>query len=145
MQSPARVSASSVVLAFDERPSAQPAAYAIFARTLAATLRRLKEAEPSVVAIDTVLADAIDANTDTELDEGSGRYTKCDSGQRCLPGVNRWEDPLPHFESTPKAVGHVHAAPDPVIVSCLWRWSPATIEGGRWRWKLTALRSGGLR
>ena len=112
--------------------------------TLAATLRQLKKAEPSVVAIDAVLADAIDANTDTELARALADTPNVILGSDIIPGLNRWEDPLPQFRKHAKAVGHVHAAPDPVS-----RKLPLELIAGRdrkWAMALEAyrLRSGGL-
>jgi signal transduction histidine kinase len=144
LQSPAPVNASSVVLAIDERTLSETGGIRNLRATLAATMRQLKKAGPSVVAIDAILADAIDAGTDTELERALADTPNVVLGSDIIPGANRWEDPLPKFRKHANAVGHVHAAPDPVS-----RKLPLELIAGRdrkWAMALEAyrLRSGGL-
>lgn len=144
LQSPAPVNASSLVLAVDERTLSETGGMRNLRATLTDTLRRLHKDEPLVVAIDAVLADAIDTNTDAALERALADTHNLILGSDIIPGADRWEDPLPAFLQHAKAVGHVHAAPDPVS-----RKLPLELIAGRdrrWAMALEAyrLRSGGV-
>lgn len=114
LQPPPRAEATSIVIAIDERTLVETGGMRNFRRTLTATLHKLNAGQPSVVAIDAVLADTVDEETDAALEQELAATPNLVLGSDVIPGVDRWEDPLPRFRSHAKAVGHVHAAPDPV-------------------------------
>src|SRR5436190_11161734 len=111
--SPAR-KPTSVVLAIDERTLSQTGGMRNFRGTLAEVLRRLRQDEPAVVAIDSVLADAVDPQTDGALEKSLADTPNLVLGADVVPGLGHWEDPLPVFARHAKRIGHVHASPDPV-------------------------------
>jgi signal transduction histidine kinase len=144
LQPPAPVHPTSVVLAIDERTLAETGGMRNFRRTLTETLRQLQKDKPAMVAIDAVLSDAVDPATDAELEQALAAVPNLILGSDVVPGTNGWEDPLPAFRQHAKAVGHVHAAPDPVS-----RKLPLEVIAGRdrrWAMALEAyrLRAGSL-
>jgi signal transduction histidine kinase len=138
VQPPATARASSVVLAFDERTLNTTGGMRNVRRTLAETLLRLRPNKPAVVAIDIALPDAGDPADDAALGRALAATPNLILGSDVLPGGDRWEDPLPLFRQYAKAVGHVHAAPDPVN-----RKLPLEVVAGhdrRWAMALEAYR-----
>ena len=138
VQPPAAVSASSVVVAFDEQALSASGGMRNLRATLAGTLRRLNRAKPAVVAIDIALPDATDRVDDLALEKALATTPNLVLGSDVLPGSDKWEDPLPRFRQHATAVGHVHAAPDPVN-----RKLPLEVIAGhdrRWAMALEAYR-----
>jgi signal transduction histidine kinase len=131
-------SASSVVLAFDEQALNRTGGMRNVRSTLSNTLLRLGKQEPAVVAIDIVLPDRGDPTDDATLAAALAATPNLILASDILPGGQQWEDPLPEFRRHAKAVGHVHAAPDPVS-----RKLPLQAIAGRdrrWAMALEALR-----
>jgi signal transduction histidine kinase len=77
-------------------------------RILAESLDQIAEAQPPVVAIDIVLADATDPADDARV-AASLRATK-NLILPCEIAGDKWEDPLPIFKESAVALGHVHLA-----------------------------------
>ena len=113
---PAPVQASSVIVAFDEKTLGQTGGMRNLRRTLAGVLTRIGKEEPAVVAIDVGLYDVADPDDpdDAALERALAETPNLILASDILPGENRWEDPAPRFRKHAKAIGHVHAAPDPV-------------------------------
>ena len=107
-----------------------------FRRTLAETLGRLQDDKPAVVAIDTVLSDASDPRDDAALEQALAAIPNLILAAT-LSRDERWEDPLPAFRRHAKAVGHVHAAPDPVSRKLPLEVIAGHDGAGRWRLKRT--------
>jgi signal transduction histidine kinase len=138
VQAPAAGPASSVVLGFDEHTLNRTGGMRSLRRTLAQTLERVARQKPAVVAIDIVLPDAGDPAEDLALGRALALTPNLVLASDILPGTPRWEDPLPQFRRHAKAVGHVHAAPDPVS-----RKLPLEAVAGRdrrWAMALEAFR-----
>lgn len=130
--------ASSVVLAFDEAALGQTGGMRNIRRTLAATLKRIASEAPSVVAIDIILSDKGDPLEDEELRSALSRTRNLVLASDVIAGTQTWEEPEPSFKATAAAVGHVHAAPDPVC-----RRLPLEVIAGRdrrWAMALEAYR-----
>jgi signal transduction histidine kinase len=144
VQAPAAGPASSIILCFDEQTLNRTGGMRSLRRTLAQTLERVSRQKPAVVAIDIVLPDAGDPAEDLALDRALALTPNLVLASDILPGTPQWEDPLPQFGRHAKAIGHVHAAPDPVS-----RKLPLEAVAGRdrrWAMALEAyrLRAGGI-
>ncbi len=113
-QPPAPRTAQSVVLAFDEQTIATTGGMRALRSTLASALDIIVPAGPSVVCIDLILSDRGDAAEDARLAAAFRRTPNLVLASDVIPGSGTWENPLPEFEAAAKAVGHVHAAPNPV-------------------------------
>jgi signal transduction histidine kinase len=114
LQPPEPAPATSVVLAFDEDALRQIGGMRNVRRTLAETLLRVQREKPAVVAIDIVLPDSGDPAETAALEKALASTPDLILGSGVLPGGKQWEDPDPAFRKQAEAIGHVHAAPDPV-------------------------------
>ena len=120
------------------RRSTLPVGCGTFAAPLPTTLLRLQRNKPAVVAIDIALPDSGDPADDEALEKALAATPNLILGSDVLPGGEKWEDPLPAFRRYAKAVGHVHASPDPVN-----RKIPLEVVAGhdrRWAMALEAYR-----
>jgi signal transduction histidine kinase len=138
VQPPAPVQPSSIILAFDEQTFRATGGMRNLRRTLADTLIRLQRNQPAVVAIDIALPDSGDPVDDEALERALASTPNLVLGSDVLPGGEKWEDPLPSFRRYAKALGHVHASPDPVN-----RKIPLEVVAGhdrRWAMALEAYR-----
>jgi signal transduction histidine kinase len=138
VQPPAHLHPSSVVLAFDEQTLSATGGMRNVRRTLAGTLLRIQRDKPAVVAIDIALPDAGEPADDAALEKALAATPNLILGSDVFPAGDRWEDPLPSFRQHAKAIGHVHAAPDPVN-----RKLPLEVVAGhdrRWAMALEAYR-----
>src|SRR5690606_24966953 len=107
-------------------------------RTLAEALLRVQREKPAVVAIDIVLPDSGDPAETAALEKALASTPSLILGSGVLPGGKQWEDPHPVFREHAEAIGHVHAAPDPVS-----RKLPLEVVANRdrrWAMALEALR-----
>jgi signal transduction histidine kinase len=137
---PEQIQASSVIVAFDEKTLNQTGGMRNLRRTLAGVLTRLHKEKPAVLAIDIGLYDVDhpDDPDDTALEHALAGTPNLILASDVLPGENRWEDPALRFRKHAEAIGHVHAAPDPVS-----RKLPLEIIVGRdrrWAMALEAYR-----
>ncbi len=140
VNAPATIEPSSVIVAFDEKTLNQTGGMRNLRRTLADVLTRIRQEKPAVVAIDVGLYDAADPSDpdDAALEKALAETPNLILASDILPGEDRWEDPSPRFGKHAKAVGHVHAAPDPVS-----RKLPLEVVVGhdrRWAMALEAYR-----
>lgn len=104
---------AAVVLAIDEETLAATGDMRNLRATLAGALDRLRAAEPKVVAIDVLLPQAGDAVQDAKLAAAFARTPNLILASDLI-GEGRWQEPAALFARHAAAVGHVHAAPDPV-------------------------------
>ncbi|HYI97860.1 MAG TPA: CHASE2 domain-containing protein [Bryobacteraceae bacterium] len=113
---PPKIEPSSVIVAFDERTLNRTGGMRNLRRTLADVLTRIRQERPAVVAIDVGLYDSANPSDpeDAALEKALAEMPNLVLASDILPGENRWEDPAPRFRKHASAVGHVHAAPDPV-------------------------------
>jgi signal transduction histidine kinase len=114
VQPPAPVHATSVVLALDEHALSRTGGMRNIRSTLATTLARIAGQHPAVVAIDIVLADQGDEAGDAALQKAMAVTPNLVLATDVIPGTNQWEEPAAAFQKYAIAIGHVHAAPDPV-------------------------------
>lgn len=130
--------AQSIVLAFDEQTLSASGGMRRIRTSLAAVLARLQAAKPAVVAIDIILADEVDPAEDQALADALRKTSNLILPSDSLPGTASWEDPAPLFRRAARALGHIHAAPDPVS-----RVLPLELTAGRdrrWAMALEAAR-----
>jgi signal transduction histidine kinase len=138
IQPPAAHPPRSAVVAFDERSLQATGGVRNLRSTLAAALDRIRTAAPRAIAIDIVLSDPGDPDQDKALAQALRQTRNVILASDLLPRAGGWEDPLPEFSVHARAVGHVHAAPDPVS-----RVLPLEHAGGRdrrWAMALEAFR-----
>ena len=134
----------SVVLAFDEQTLSATGGMPRLRSTLADALERVRAAQPAVVVVDILLAEpGADPAADNRLADVFSRTPNLVLASGIIPNADRWDEPLPLFRPFAKAVGHVHAAPDPIS-----RVLPLELVAGRerrWAMALEAARlaSGG--
>lgn len=130
----------SILLTIDE-PSLQAFGGRMGLRkALAKGLERIAPSVPKAVAIDAILADSQDPESDARL-EAALRATRnlilpCD----LLPDRSGWDDPLPRFRRWSKAVGHVHADLDADGVGRALVLEKAAGHDRRWALALEAFR-----
>jgi len=137
-QPPIRHQPQSVVLAFDERTLAGMSYPRGIRPMLALALEQLADAKPAVVAIDILLSGETDLADDARLAAALAKTPNLILASDLIPNTNEWEDPAPAFAKAARAIGHVHAAPDP-----LSRVLPLELAGGRdrrWAMALEAAR-----
>jgi signal transduction histidine kinase len=115
---PAIKSPGSIILAIDESSLKQFGGMRMLRGALAEALERIAPERPKAVAVDLVLADSSDAAQDDRLEEAFAKtphlVLASDIVAGAAPGTTEWEDPIEQFRRHAVAVGHVHAAPDPV-------------------------------
>ena len=137
---PAPWQTQSILLTIDE-PSLQAFGGRMGLRkALAKGLERIAPSVPKAVAIDAILADSQDPESDARL-EAALRATRnlilpCD----LLPDRSGWDDPLPRFRRWSKAVGHVHADLDADGVGRALVLAKAAGHDRRWALALEAFR-----
>jgi signal transduction histidine kinase len=137
-QPAATASTQSVVLAFDERTLAATGGMRQIRTSLARVLERVNAGGPAVVAIDIILHDAGDPAENARLAAGLQKTRSLVLASDLIPDSGVWENPLPAFRKSAEAVGHIHAAPDPIS-----RVLPLELAGGRdrrWAMSLEAAR-----
>ncbi|MDX2150708.1 MAG: CHASE2 domain-containing protein [Bryobacteraceae bacterium] len=81
---------------------------------LAEALESLVAARPRVVAIDIALVDAEDETLDGRLEAALAQLPAYVLPSDEMPDGRTWQEPLARFRRHAKAVGHVHALPDPL-------------------------------
>ncbi len=131
----------SLVLAFDERTLAALGGMRGLRQGLAEALRRIAPAEPSVVAIDLILADQGEPDADAALDAALAATPHVVLACELVDGGRVWEDPLPRFRARAAALGHVHGDPGPFDgVSRVAPLAKAAGRDRRWALALEAFR-----
>lgn len=139
-QPPPQRHPDAVVLAFDQETIAATSGMRRLRTRLTDALEQIIPAGPAVVAIDVILSDASDVPAeDARLAEVLSRTPNLILASDLLPD-GTWEDPIPQFRAHAEAVGHVHAAPDPVS-----RVLPLELAAGRERRWAMALEAARLR
>jgi signal transduction histidine kinase len=141
VQPPPARPTDSVVLAFDEESFAATGGQPRIRGALAAALERIAPAKPAVVAVDILLADAgAQPAEDARLAGAFGSVRNLVLATDLIPASGRWENPATPFCARATAIGHVHAAPDPVS-----RVLPLELSTGRDRRWAMALEAARLR
>jgi signal transduction histidine kinase len=138
VQPPRAAAARSAVVAIDEETLVASGGMPRIRTTLARLLEHLHT--PEIIAIDVILADS-DATSTTEdeiLARALAKRRNVILASDLIPDQGRWEEPVERFRPHAKAIGHIHAAPDPVS-----RVLPLEHAGGherRWAMALEAFR-----
>ncbi|MBC7927923.1 MAG: CHASE2 domain-containing protein, partial [Bryobacteraceae bacterium] len=131
-------SSEAVVLAFDERTLSSTGGMRNLRDTLARVLAIVVTGKPSVIAIDIILSESGSAKEDRDLAAVFRQSQNLVLASDLVPETQTWEDPIPEFRAAARAIGHVHAAPDPVS-----RVLPLELVGNntrRWAMALEAAR-----
>jgi signal transduction histidine kinase len=136
VQPPEATAARSAVVAIDEDALAEYGGMAHIRFTLARLLERLQT--PQVIAIDVILADESDRTQDRALENALADRRNVILATDLVPNQGRWEEPLQRFRRHAAAVGHIHAAPDPV--SRVLTLEHAGDRDRRWAMALEAFR-----
>ncbi len=140
IQQPKPWQPDSIILAIDELSFSSLGGQVGLRRALADGLERISAASPKAVALDIILADKSDPESDDAL-EAALRDTHnlilpCD----LLPKGKGWDDPLPRFRQWSAAVGHVHANVDAERVARALPLEKVSGHDRRWALALEAYR-----
>jgi len=98
----------SILLAIDEVSLNAYGGVRGLRKPLAEALERISAASPKAVAVDVILTDASDRETDARLAAAMGATRHLVLACQLLPDYSAWEDPLPLFAAHAEALGHVH-------------------------------------
>ena len=102
----------SILLAIDEPSLNAYGGVPGLRKPLAEALERISTASPKAVAVDVILTDPGDPQTDARLAAAMAATRNLVLACQLLPDGSAWEDPLPLFAAHAAALGHVHAEPD---------------------------------
>lgn len=130
----------SMVLAIDELSFSALGGQLGLRRALADGLERIAAASPQAVAIDVILADDSDKDSDDRLEAAFRATHKLILPCDLLPDGSGWDDPLPRFRRLAAAVGHVHADVDSERVARAVPLEKASGHDRRWALALEAYR-----
>ncbi|MBC7841438.1 MAG: CHASE2 domain-containing protein [Gemmatimonadaceae bacterium] len=139
IQPPTPIPATSIVLAIDEQTLSRSHGMSHLRETIAKGLQAIAPAQPKAIAVDVILADEQTEAQDAHLEQAFQQSPLLILAADMIPGEHRWEYPLPRFRQHAEAIGHIHAAPDPVS-----RVLPLEHAGGkdrRWAMALEAFRA----
>ncbi len=103
----------SIILAIDEMSLIEMGGPRGVRGALAEALNTVAAARPGALAIDLILADALDPAGDAALEAAMAKLPRLALSSELIDGGRRWENPLPRFRQHAAAVGHVHGAPGP--------------------------------
>jgi signal transduction histidine kinase len=98
----------SILLAIDEVSLNAYGGVRGLRKPLAAALETIAPVSPKAVAVDMILTDASDPQTDARLAAAMAATRRLVLACQLLPDGSAWEDPLPPFAAHAAALGHVH-------------------------------------
>ncbi len=98
----------SILLAIDEVSLNAYGGVRGLRKPLAEALERISAVSPKAVAVDVILTDASDPETDARLAAAMSATHHLVLACQLLPDYSAWEDPLPQFAAHAEALGHVH-------------------------------------
>lgn len=131
--------AEAVVLAIDEPTLVALGGMRRLRSIVAQGLERAASAHPKAVVVDLILADAGEPTEDARLEAALSRTNNLVLACNLVGG--NWEDPLARFARQARAIGHVHADPDPLDnVTRRIPLEKATRAERRWALALEAFR-----
>jgi signal transduction histidine kinase len=135
LSKPASLSgADSVVVAVDESTLRANGERAQIRNIVAATLEKIRTAQPKAVALDVILGGYSDEAQDARLEAALHATPNLILG--CLiDSDGKWEDPAPRFRSAAAAIGHVHYEPDQSD-GVTRQLALETVHAGERRWAL---------
>jgi signal transduction histidine kinase len=105
-------STDSIVLAIDEHSLQAFKGRLGLRKALADGLNLISSVSPKAVALDAILADDTDPDSDDRLEAALRKSHNVVLPSDLLADNSGWEDPLPRFRRWAAAVGHVHLDPD---------------------------------
>ncbi|MCC7175918.1 MAG: CHASE2 domain-containing protein [Bryobacterales bacterium] len=114
LRKPSPWTPQSVILGIDEASFQALGGVRGLRGILSDVLERLAPLSPKVVAVDLTLSDAGEPAEDARLEAAMGRTGNLVLAAELMPGGTAWQDPLERFRQHASAVGHVHAAQDPL-------------------------------
>ena len=106
---PAPWKPDSIILAIDERTLLKYGGLRGMRLALTEGLNLIAPAHPGAVAIDLILAEAADEDSDSKLEAAFALTPKLILPADLLPDRSGWEEPIPRFAKHAVEVGHVHA------------------------------------
>jgi signal transduction histidine kinase len=130
----------SIVLAIDEHSLQAFGGRVGLRKALADGLEQIAAASPKAVAVDAILADEADRDSDDRLEAALRKTHNLVLPSDLLADDTGWEDPLPRFKRWAAAVGHVHLDPDLDGVGRELALEKAFAHDRRWALALEAFR-----
>lgn len=117
-QSASGGSSTSTLIAIDEQTLSRHGGMRALRGIVSGILERLAAAAPAVVAVDLTLADPGDPAEDERLSRALEALPAVVLAAEIRSAGDNWELPFAPFAKTIQAIGHVHAAPDPMDSVC---------------------------
>ncbi len=130
----------SIVLAIDEGSLKAFNGRLGLRKALADGLERIASASPKAVAVDAILADRSDEESDGALERAFRATRNLVLPSDLLRDGSGWDDPLPRFRRWAAAVGHVHLEPGLDGVGRALTLEKAFAHDRRWALSLEAFR-----
>lgn len=130
----------SIVLAIDEASLKEFNGRMGLRKALADGLLAIAAASPKAVAVDAILADRADPQSDRALETAFSKTHNLILPADLLTDGSGWDDPLPRFRRWAVAVGHVHLEPDLDGVGRAVALEKAFRHDRRWALSLEAFR-----
>jgi len=127
----------SILLAIDEVSLNAYGGVRGLRKPLAEALERIAAVSPKAVAVDVILTDASDPQTDARLAAAMGATRHLVLACQLLPDGSAWEDPLPLFAAHAAALGHVHVEQSEQLDSVGRSLPLEEISGHVRRWALS--------
>jgi signal transduction histidine kinase len=118
LRSPGSAGSASTLIAIDEQTLSRHGGMRSLRSIVSAILERLATAAPSVVAVDLTLADPGDPAEDARLAQALEALPAVVLAAEIRSAGEDWELPFAPFAKSVQAIGHVHAAPDPMDSVC---------------------------
>jgi signal transduction histidine kinase len=115
---PGAASSTATLIAIDEQTLGRHGGMRALRSIVSAILERLSTNAPAVVAVDLTLADEGDPAEDARLSRALGALPAVVLAAEIRSAGEDWELPFAPFAKTVQAIGHVHAAPDPMDSVC---------------------------
>ena len=127
----------SILLAIDEVSLNAYGGVRGMRKPLAEALERISAVSPKAVAVDVILTDAGDHETDARLAAAMAATLHLVLACQLLPDASVWEDPLPLFAVHAAALGHVHVEQSEQLDSVGRSLPLEEISGRVRRWALS--------
>jgi len=130
----------SIILAIDEDSLRANGGVMGLRKALSSGLMRIAQVQPKAVVLDIILADRSDNESDAALAEAFRQTRNLVLPSDLSGDGTGWDDPLPEFEKSAAAIGHVHLDPDLDGVGRALALEKAFQQKRRWASSLEAFR-----
>src|SRR5947209_2903225 len=109
LEQPAPWRPDAIILALDEATLSRYGGLRGMRLALAHGLGLIRDAHPAAVAVDLILAEPGDSESDARLEEAFAHIYNLVLSCDLFPDASGWEDPIPRFRKYAVGIGQVHA------------------------------------